>query len=655
MATKNALLLVLLLSFSFSYAQMPDNFGKVTDAEKNMTSYATDPDAYAVVLYERGDNYFKVIDDRIRLVKEYHTKIKILDEKGFDEATISILLRKSDMLVEKLKKVKAVTHNGANQFNVLPSEIFEKDLNEYRIEKTFTFPKLQKGSILEYSYTIISPFFYNFRGWDFQSHIPKLYSEFNAKIPGNYVYNRALIGSLKLEVNDSKLQKNCFHIDGFTQSADCEVIKYAMKDIPAFKVEEDFMLAASNYISRLDFELSQYNRFDGTTDKYTKTWKDVDREFRSDKNIGRQLSKKGFFESQVPEKLLTEGDELTRAKNIYAFVQKHYNWNEEYGIFNKARVKEAFERGTGNVSEINMSLINLLNAADIKANLMLLSTRGQGLPKKTHPVINDFNYAVAKVTIGGKDYLLDATNKYLTFGMLPFRALNHYGRVMDFKNESYWQDIMAETKNRDQVRAYVKFNLEEQKAYGVLDMISVGYDAVDRRIILDAYSEDEYLEEWEKDVAGDFEITKYKMIAERTTDSQVAERFEFEVHNVLNGEVIYFNPFLIRFFDKNPFTLEERTYPVDFGHPRRYKYDVNIVIPEGYEVQELPKDQAVKLGENLVTLKFHQKVSNNQIGIAFDLALNSYYLQAADYEGLKKVFKHVTDIQRNSLVVLKKM
>ncbi len=655
MSTKYTLLLFLLFSCSFSYTQMPDTFGKVTAVEKNMTSYDTDPDAYAVILYERGDNYFKVIDDRIRLVKEYHTKIKILDEKGFDEATISILLRKSDKLVEKLKKVKAVTHNGENQFNVLPSEIFEKDLNEYRIEKTFTFPKLQKGSILEYSYTIISPFFYNFRGWDFQSHIPKIYSEFNAKIPGNYVYNRALIGNLKLEVNDSKLQKNCFHIDGFAQSADCEVIKYAMKDIPAFKVEEDFMLAPSNYISRLDFELSQYNRFDGTTDRYTKSWKDVDREFRSDKNIGRQLSKKGFFESQVPEKLLAEGDELTRAKNIYTFVQKHYNWNEEYGIFNKARVKEAFERGTGNVSEINISLINLLNAADIKANLMLLSTRGQGLPKKTHPIINDFNYAVAKVTIGGKDYLLDATNKYLTFGMLPFRALNHYGRVMDFKNESYWQDIIPETKNKDQVRAYVKFDLEEQKAYGVLDMISLGYDAVDRRIILDAYSEDEYLEEWEKDIAGDFEITTYKMIAERTTDSQVSERFEFEVQNVLNGEVIYFNPFLIRFFDKNPFTLEERTYPVDFGHTRRYKYDVNIVIPEGYQVQELPKDQAVKLGENLVTLQFIQKVTTNQIGIAFDLALNSSYLKAADYEGLKQLFKHVTDIQRNALVVLKKI
>jgi len=137
---------------------MPDTFGKLTSADRSLTSFEKDADANALVLYERGDNYFKVINDRIRLVKEYHTKIKILDEKGFNEATISILLRKSDKLVEKLKKVKAVTHNGENQFNVLPSEIFEKDLNEYRIEKSFTFPKLQKGSFnrIFQSYTVNS-------------------------------------------------------------------------------------------------------------------------------------------------------------------------------------------------------------------------------------------------------------------------------------------------------------------------------------------------------------------------------------------------------------------------------------------------------------------------------------------------------------------
>ncbi len=294
----NVFLLLVFFPILFIDAQMPDTFGQVTNQERQLTGYDKDPEADAIVLYERGDNYFKVVDNRILLIKEYHSKIKILDEKGFDEGTVSISLRHNGMSTEKLTKIRAVTHNGVNQYNVLPNEIFEKDINEYRSEKSFTFPKLQKGSILEYSYTITSPFIYNFRGWDFQSNIPKIYSEFNASIPGNYEYNRALIGSLKLDINEAKIQKECFHIDGFSNSADCEVVKYAMRDIPAFKAENEFMLSAYNYISRLDFELSQYHRFDGTTDKYTKSWEDVDKEFRSDPDIGRQLTKSGLFRKE---------------------------------------------------------------------------------------------------------------------------------------------------------------------------------------------------------------------------------------------------------------------------------------------------------------------------------------------------------------------
>ncbi len=654
MQIKYQLLLFILLCCSFSYSQMPDTFGTVTELEKGITSYQKEPDANALVLYERGDNYFKVINRQIRLVKEYHVKIKIFNEKGFDQAAISIPLRKSAKSFEKLTKIKAVTHNGNNQFNVLPSEIYTKDIHEYRTDYSFTFPKLQNGSIIEYKYTILSPFIFNFRGWNFQSDIPKLFSEFNAKIPGNYRYNRTLLGSIELDVNDATLKKECFHVEGFGRSADCEVLRYVMKDIPAFKIEEDYMLASSNYISRLDFELSEHTRFDGVTDRYTKTWKDVDSEFRGDKNIGRQLSKNNFFENNIPENLLSEKDDLKRAKNIYSFVQNHFTWNERYGIYGKARVKDAFEQGKGNVSEINMSLINLLNAANIKTNLMLLSTRSEGLPKKTHPVMTDFNYAIAKLTIDDKDYLLDATNKYLTFGMLPFRTLNHYGRVMDFKNDSYWQNIIPETKNKNQVRSFVKFNLDEQKAFGIIDLITTGYNAVDKRVLLNEYSEEDYLEKWEKDIDGNFEITSYKMMEQRNTDSQVVERFEFELQDVIKGDMVYFNPFLIRFFDKNPFTLEERNYPVDFGYNRRYKYDMNIAIPEGYQVHEIPKDQSVKLGENLITLKCLYQINNNQIGVSFDLQLNSSHLQAADYDGLKQLFKHVTDVQSNSLLVLKK-
>lgn len=654
MQIKHALLALLFFNFSFSYAQMPDTFGKLTSVEKSMESYEKEPNSNAVVLYERGDNYFKDDGRYVKLIKEYHVKIKILDEKGFDQANIVIPLRKSEKSAEELTKIDALTHNGEEKFSVLQSEIHTKEISSNRVEKTFTFPKLKKGSILEYKYTISSPYFFTFSGWNFQSNIPKIYSEFNAKIPANYIYNRALIGNLDLHINESSNKIKCFSVRGYLQLADCEVLKYAMKDIPSFKAAEGFMLAASNYRSRIDFELSEHIRFDGKKNKYTQSWKDVDKEFRTDKDIGRQLGKRNFFENKVSEKLLTEGDPLARAKKIFEYIQNHFTWNEKFGIHGKARVKDAFEKKSGNVSEINMSLINLLNAAGIKANLMLLSTRQEGLPKKAHPVMTDFNYAIVKVSIEGKDYLLDATDKYNPFGMLPFRALNQYGRVMDFKSASYWFDIKPETNNKHQVRAFLKFEVDQKKAMGVLDVTNLGYDAVTSRRNLDDYNEEDYLEEVANIVEGDMSIIKHTVYEENNTNKRFSERFEFELKDVLQGDMVYFNPFLIKFFENNPFVLEKRNYPVNFGYQRSYKYLISIDIPDGYKVHELPKNQAFELGDKVVFLNFFQKENANQIAISFNLDINGSSIDTEDYQGLKSIFKHVTDIQNNSLVIFKK-
>lgn len=650
-----AVSLFILFTVTKLTSQMPDTFGKVTNLEKNLTSYDKDPEANAIYLYERGDNYFKVIDRYIRLVKEYHVKIKILKKEGFDQGTIEIPLYHKGTSAEKITKIKAVTHNGNNQYNVLPSEIFTEEYSErWRIKK-FTFPKLQVGSILEYSYTIVTPYDYKLDGWEFQSSVPKLYSEFNATIPGNWVYNRALIGSLKLDVNESKIKKGCFHIDGFEKTADCEVLKYTMKDIPAFKEEKDFMLAPENYKARLEFELSQYNKLDGTSRKFTKTWKDVDKKFRSDKDIGRQLTKKGFFEKNVPEKLLTEGDDLERAHNIYKFVQQHYNWNEAYSTYGEARVKDAFEAKKGNAWEINMSLINLLNAAELPTNLMLLSTRQRGLPKKIHPVMGDFNYIVAKVQIDGKDYLLDATDKYLPFGMLPFRALNHYGRVMDFKNESYWQNILPEGKNLAQVRAQLTFDLENEKIEGIMNLYNTGYNAIYKNKSIDLKTEEAYLDEIEGNMPENFEISEYKFDEERSDGNKVSERIKFESDNPLEGNKVYFNPFLVQFFESNPFKLETRDYPIDFGYPRTFRYQMNIDIPSGYKVGELPQSIAVRLDQSAIDLKLHVQQNETQVSIAYHLALRNTHFKPKNYDAIKQIFNKAVELQKNSLIVLEKI
>ena len=71
-----------------------------------------------------------------------------------------------------------------------------------------------------------------------------------------------------------------------------------------------------------------------------------------------------------------------------------------------------------------MILVNALNTADLKAHVMLSSTRDYGLPTTKYPVLTDYNYFMASLKIGDKEYHIDATDKDNPFGIIPFKTLN---------------------------------------------------------------------------------------------------------------------------------------------------------------------------------------------------------------------------------------
>jgi len=649
-------LLILVLGSAILTAQDKRKFGVLLESESTLNSYERDSTVSAVYLYEYGDNYFEIRDDYIWLITKYHAKIKILEKEGFDHANIEIPYYRSKDRKEKIVRIKGLTHNGKIKNYVKKDEFFEEDVSEKWSQIKFTFPNIKEGSIIEYEYEMQSPFYFNFTGWAFQSEIPKIYSEFNAKIPGNWSYNRTLKGDLNLDVNEAEIIKGCFEFPGIKDESSCESLKYVMKDVPAFDDSEEFMLSPNNYRSKIEFELSEYKSFYGGTEKYTKTWEDVDKEFKNDKDIGRQLRKKNFFEKNVDTKLLTEGDELTRAKNIFEFVKNHFTWNEKYNIWQNNKVKKAFDEKRGNVAEINIALINLLNSASLKANMMVLATRKRGLPKKTHPVMNDFNYLVAKVDIEGQSYLLDATDKYMPFGMLPFRCLNYYGRVMDFDNESYWFDIEPESVNAQMIRVQMTIDPTEKKLSGMLDLINLGYKKVFQDELLETIKQEDYLEKLEEEISDDFHIVSHEKKLKYSDEKKITERINFEIENLIQGDNIYLNPFVIKFLDKNPFISSERNYPVDFGYPMKYQYILNVKIPDGYKLKSIPDTKSVTIPNNGGVLKLN--VTENQIGslnLFFTFELNGTHYTNDYYSGIKEFFNEAVKSQNQSLIVLERI
>ncbi|NAS11960.1 DUF3857 domain-containing protein [Poritiphilus flavus] len=652
MLYKSPLLIVFVLIHCVIQAQGIEKFGTLTENDKSFEVFEEDPDSPAVVLYERGEFFFITKDNRQFLVKEYHTKIKILKENGFPYGNISIPLLGTQDIHEDIIELKATTHNNGLKTELKEDKIYPSNSQAGVVEIKFTFPNIQVGSILEYKYVLISPFFSNLEGWLFQSTIPKLYSEFNASIPYNFDYNRTLIGDLELCSNEIKMEE-CFHAMGNTYIFLCENLQYAMENIPAFDTSNEYMLGAANYISRLEFELS---RVKGKSKKYkySTSWEDVDYQFKTDKSLGKQLRYKGFFGRKIPNHLLKEKNQLIKAKNIYNFVRDHYTWNGGYGIYGQSKLKEAFDDQKGNVAEINMSLINLLNAADIKVNLMLTSTRNMGLPKKTYPTMSDFNYVLAKVEIDGQEYLLDATNKHHPFGILPFRALNHYGRVMDFKKGSYWQEIVPHSENKYHVRGLLEIDLETASSNCLMEITKSGHHAVDHFELKEKIEDEEYLNYLSQTMLQGVEVLSYTEQEKKTTEKSVTERINVQRDIQSTRDLIYLNPFAFQFFKGNPFLEENREYPIDFGYPQNFKYQINIKIPDGFKVLELPQKNFIKLGEDLANLRFYTADDNKQITLNFELSFAKSYFEKEDYGVLRELFKKAVEAQNNSLIVLKK-
>lgn len=652
---KKSFFIILSLVSGYLIAQKDIEFGKLTSFEKEFNSYEKDTTAIAVYLSEYGNNYFEIRNRAIYLITEYHAKVKILKEEGMDYADIEIPFYHNDTSSEKINELKAITHNGSREIFLNASDVYEVDVDENWSKKTFTFPEVQIGSILEYSYEVQSPFHFNLSSWDFQSEILKVYTEYNARIPGNWKYNRTLIGEIPLDENESVLEKDCFYIVGYGV-ADCEILKYSMNEVPAFKDSEKFMLSPRNYRSRLEFELSEYHNLKGFTEKFTKSWKDVDREFKKDQDLGRQLKRKNFLGSHVSESLFSNNDLLERANEIYEFVKEHFSWNNKYGIWRDNNVKNAFEEKRGSAAEINITLINLLNASGLKADMILLGTREKGLPKRNQPVMTDFNYLIAKVDIDGKSYLLDATDKEMPFGMLPYRCLNYYGRVMDFDDESYWFDIVPNQKNKKIVRGQLSFDLDGNKAIGKLSSITLGYEALSERKEFKSKSLDVYLDELENNAEGEFYIIDHDVDNQRSDEKVFMQKFDFEIESVLRENDIYFNPSFVKFFPKNPFLSSERYYPVDFGYPRNYLFNLNIKIPDGYRLKSKPDKKLIALPNEMGSLKFQFVESgSNSISVLFDMKINVAHFKSETYETLKIFFQHAVNVQTQSYIVLEKI
>lgn len=669
----NTLLLVI-SSLQLQAQKPPIKFGDVPLEQLKMTAYEKDSSAAAVVLADYGESiiaYTQGIGFTLKF--ERHTRIKILTKDGLDQANFNIPLYHAGSNDERLSGLKAVTYNLENGKIVetkLKNDAVFKEKQDANVDiMKIVLPNVKSGSIVEITYKVQSDFWFNFQDWEFQNTIPIIWSEYRARIPEYFNYEKYMQGYISLSVNEQTKEPNSIIITtnertggtGFSAVKTTfnndkidfmeNRFRWAAKDVPAFK-PEPFITTPRDYISKMNFELS-FTQFPNQPIKnYMGSWEDINKTYAESDDFGGEVTGNGFLKKIVEE--ITAGHTSPEDKigAICNFVKQTVVWDGNSRKYAGVSLKNVLDEKKGNSAAINLLLASMLQKADLKVSPVLLSTRDHGFVREATPASSQFNYVICLVQLGDKLMLLDATNKLLPTGTLPEKCLNGNGLVVS-KDGFEWIKLQSPGKSRRVVN--VDLVMEGTgELIGKLKLERTGYYAQGARQNYFSKGEADYVKDFLGSRSWELKKSEFQNANEVKQAFKEAHEISIADHSSIAGDMIYLNPFIMDQEEENPFKLETREYPVDYGSPFENLYFVKVLLPDGYTIEEAPKSKAMTLPGSAAKYLYNVVQAGNTISISSSLAINQSLFTQEEYPHLREFYSQLVAKQAEQIVLKKK-
>ena len=601
-----------------------------------------------------------------------HTRIKIFKKEGYSFADQMIELYSHNGIKEEVGILKAATYNLEGKKVVSSkmskrSSVFKDEINEYWNSVKFTLPDVKEGSIIEFEYTIRSNRISRLPTWYFQETVPVLWSEFNVEAPEYFVYKQIGFGYEPLQISSQTSGTGAITITyggellrdsggAYKTSKHVETQKYKTNryrmvaiDVPPFIVEP-MLTTKENYISKVKFELSR-TEFPGQPLKlYTETWESINLRLLEHGRFGNQLDGGLFLNKPLESINSTFDDPVEKMVAIHKYIQDNMKWDGFYSMYSGS-LRSAFNDKSGTIGDINLMLIVMLKKAGFDTYPVVLSTRSNGFINKLFPSLSSVNYVIAMVKHEGSTYLLDASDPYCTVNMLPTRCLNGEGLIVE-KDKSDWVDLNP-SKSMDSETVISLETDQEGDFMGTIVITDKDYSAANKRKeIEDEKSEDDYIESFENNNEG-LEVLDYRFDNLKDLYKPFSASYEVKISGISDraGGLIYINPMFFDRMKSNIFRIEERKYPIDFGSPVHEVFKLNLKVPEGFYVDELPENTEFDFGNKRLVFSYRMEENEGVISLVNEIHINDILFLYDDYKGLKEFFNKIVEKHSEMLVL----
>lgn len=672
---KKTVIIFLLFIGQLTYCQNY-KFGKVSEEELLETQHPEYPEATAAILYKKQKIMFDYIQGKGFIQStEIQERIKIYNKEGFDYATKMITLYDgaSSASSEKLIGLKAYTYNieGGKiiKDKLKNSDVFDEDTNKYRKTTKFTMPNLKEGCVIELEYTIESQLF-SIDDIAFQQMIPTKNFELSLNTPEYLIYKTFLnpratyIPQLtetkkRRSVTITSRERSQSRGGGLANYSSSKidfndnVVEANLSNIPPLK-DENYVDNLANYQSRLLVELERIELPNQPIEYLSTTWEKVTNTIYDDSDFGDQLSKNNYFKKDLEILMSSKptNDKIEKVSMILDFVKSKVKWNEYYGYTAEQGVSKAYKDGVGNSADINLMLTSMLRYAGMDANPVLVSTKNNGIPLV--PTRSGFNYVISAVNVDGKIILIDATRKHGTIDILPTNTLNWLGRLIKEDGSSDWINLIPEVSSSEMVSLNAKLETD-LSINGKIRHQYTNYQANRLRNKYDGYGDEKVIEALEKD-KGLIEISDLNLSQINEVDKPVLLSYDFNIDEAIEdvGGDLYLKPMLFLASKENPFKQDTRIYPIDFVYPISDKYMVNMMIPEGYELDVLPESVKYQFNGSDGVFTYMANKNGSYIQFVITFELNKTLILPTEYKQFKEFYQLMIEKQ-NEQIVLKKI
>lgn len=666
-------LFAFVLSIQMASAQ-DYKFGKVSRAELEEKQHPIEPNANAAVLYNSQKIYFDFVQDKgFVQYNEIHQRIKIYNKEGYDYATKTIrLYDEANDTKDALTSFKAYTYNliegEITDTKLKKDGVFEEKINSYWKQTKFTMPNINDGCVIEFIYTIISPRLV-IEEIPFQNLIPINKFDFKVSTPEYFQY-KTLQNSKAFyypKLSESYYSKNVTfsyrklpepgmygssksELVTFRRDVQFNVIESNVVNIPSL-IDEIYVDNLNNYQAKLIMELKSIQYPDTPYKNLSTTWEEVTKNIYESSYFGDQLKRSNFFGGDLSTATAGATDPIEQTYNIFNFVKTKVKWNGLHGYYTDLGVRQAYKQQVGNVADINLILIAMLREVGLEANPVLISTKDNGVP--LFPTRSGFNYVICAVNLEQGMVLLDASKSYTSLNVLPVKALNWQGRLIREDGSSEWVNLSVQEASKEVVSLNIKLN-SDLSATGKVRNQFTEYQALDYRNTFENYSQDDLIKEIEsKD--GHLQVSNIELEGLNVSIKPVLLSYEYDLDEALEeiDGSYYFSPLLFLKTKESPFKLQSRKYPIDLNFPTARKYMVNIMVPDGFQVESLPENLKLQYNDTEGEFTYLIKENGSMLQLVIMLDINKTLIMPDNYQEFKKFFEMVVNKQAEKIVLKK--